>query len=139
MVTDKEALARTTTPEQRMRVWAEWSGDLRDEVQKLHLHAPKDDLTALAGLFEKAAQRGLLEEARKVAGDQTPADKRRAAFETAIERMTRIEADAAAFARAAPPDKKQPLQQIQGTARQVKNELIKLEPRHAGSAPGKGV
>lgn len=139
MVTDQEALARATTPEQRMRVWADWSGDLRDEVQKLHLHAPKDDLKALAGLFEKAARKGLLEEARKVAGDQTPAAQRRSAFQNAIERMARIEADAAAFARAAPPDKKPPLQQIRDTADKVLQELNKLEPRQAGTGPGKGV
>lgn len=139
MVTDKEALARTTTPEQRMRVWADWSGDLRDEVQKLHLNATRDDLQVLAGLFEKAAQRGLLEEARKVAEDQTPAEKRREAFRNAIERMRQIEADAGGYARNAPPDQKKPLQQIRDVARDVGNELSKLEARHAGVVPAKGV
>jgi hypothetical protein len=61
------------------------------------------------------------------------------AFQNAIERMTRIEADAAAFARAAPPDKKPPLQQIRDTATKVLQELNKLEPRQAGSVPAKGV
>jgi hypothetical protein len=138
VVTDTEALAKVDKSEQRMRAWADMTRDLRDEVQKVHLHAPKDDLRALAGLFEKAALKGLLEEARKVADDQTPADRRRAAFRDAKDLMTRIGADAAAFALTAPPDKKQPLQQIRDTAGAVLKELSKLEARHAGTGPAKG-
>jgi hypothetical protein len=139
VVTDEKALARSNTSEERLRAWADMTSDLRDEVEKVHLHAPKDDLKALAGLFEKAAQKGLLTEARKMTEDQTPAEKQRAAFQVAQERMTRIAADAAAFAQAAPPDKKQPLQQIRDTAGAVLKELSKLEPRQAGTVPAKGV
>jgi hypothetical protein len=139
VVTDETALARSNTSEERMRAWADMTADLREEIEKVHLHAPKDDLKALAGLFEKAARKGLLAEARKMTEDQTPAEKQRAAFQLAQERLTRIAADAAAFAQAAPPDMKPPLQQIRDTAGAVLKELSKLEPRQAGTAPAKGV
>jgi hypothetical protein len=53
--------------------------------------------------------------------------------------MARIEADAAAFAQAAPPGKKEPLRKIKDTAHKVLDELNKLEPRQAGTLPEKGV
>jgi hypothetical protein len=140
VATDSDALARVETPEQRMQAWAAVTGDLRDEVQRIYRHAGRDDLTALAGLFEKAAERGLLPQAEQVARDRLhlPAELRLALFRDAIDRMARVEADAAAFAQTAPEDKKPPLHQIRQTARKVREELSRLEPRHAGDPPGKG-
>jgi hypothetical protein len=138
VATDKEALARARTSEERMRVWAAVTGDLRDEVENVYRYAGKDDLKALAGLFDKAAERGLLDQARKVADDQTPPDRRRAAFRDAIGRMDKIAADTETFARTAPEDRKPVLRQIGATAKRVRDELNKLEPRLAGAPPGKG-
>jgi hypothetical protein len=135
VVTDREALAKVNTPEQRMKVWADVAADLRDEFKRVYRHAPPDDLQVLAGMFEKATERGLLQQAEAVKGNQ-----QQALLRDAVARMTEVEADLAAFAQTAPVDKQPPLRQARDTARTVREKLAdKLAPRQAGSAPAKGV
>ncbi|HET6575470.1 MAG TPA: hypothetical protein VFG68_17840 [Fimbriiglobus sp.] len=139
VVTDKDALAKVDTPEQRMRVWADMTRDLQSEIKRVYLYAPQADLTVLAGLFEKVTEKGLLRQAGAVKDSQLPPDRQQALLRGAIEQMAAVEADLAAFAQNAPQGNKLPLRQIRGTAQRVREELSKLEPRLAGSVPAKGV
>jgi hypothetical protein len=139
VVTDKTALARVEKPEQRMLVWADVTDDLRDEIKDVYLHAPKDDLKSLAGLFEKVTGKGLLAQADAVEKSSLPADQKLKALRDVVARMTVVEAELTAFAQNAPEDNKPSLRLIQGTAKHVKEELTRLlEARHAGTVPPKG-
>ena len=111
--------------------------DLRNEVEAVYRFADNDQMKALAGLFDKAAERGLLAQAR-LARDQAPADRRQKVLREAITLMTRVDADVAAFLQTSPEQAKPHLKQIRETAGRVRAELTKMEPELAGVPPGKG-
>jgi hypothetical protein len=142
VVTGEKALAKVDKPEQRMKAWENVTADLRAEIERVYRFTPKDrdDLNALAGLFKKAAEDGLLRQADAVMNGQLPADQRQALLRDAIGQMDRIEADATTFAQEAPEHNKLPLRKIRDTAKKVREGLSdKLEPRQAGGVPAKGV
>jgi hypothetical protein len=140
VVTGEKALAKVDKPEQRMQAWTDVTTDLHVEIGRVYRHAPKDDLKALADLFEQVAERGLLQQADlAVTRGQEPVARRQELLRDAIQRVTEVETELAAFAQNAPEDKKPPLRQLRETARKVREGLTNLQPRLAGSWPAKGV
>jgi hypothetical protein len=131
------ALSKAKTPDARVTAWADVTTDLRNEVEAVYRFADNDQMKALAGLFDKAAERGLLAQAR-LARDQAPADRRQKVLREAITLMTRVDADVAAFLQTSPEQAKPHLKQIRETAGRVRAELTKMEPELAGVPPGKG-
>lgn len=115
------ALAQSNSPRKNVEIWSGFTGDLRSEVRAVYLFAPGDDMTALAGLFDKAAKGGVLKHARQL--DNLPLDQRKAIVDDLIKKMADTEAEATQLGQAAPPQSKAPLKRIAETARTVRTEL----------------
>ncbi len=131
-------LAKARTPQRRMEIWTGLTADLGDEIDQVHKYVQDEDLMkALAGYFDKAAEKGLLAQAQ-LARDKAPATDWQKAFKAALQTVSQVETATAASLQTAPQGKKPHLLHIRDTARRVRAELTKLDPALAGAPPGKG-
>ena len=119
-------LATSDSAPQRMTVWAEWASDLKSETKDLYKVAPSDELSALARLFERAVQEGIVKQA-KLLDKHMPAGDRRALFQDALARLTEVANDTTLWAQNAPPDAQQTLNKMAATARAAVSVLQPLE------------
>ncbi len=120
------ALAQSKEQRRNVELWSQFTGDLRDEVRHVYLYAPGDDMTALAGLFDKAAKGGVLKHARQL--DNLPLDQRKVIVDQLIQRMAEAETEAMQLGQSAPPQSKVPLKRIAEAARTVRTELQSPRP-----------
>jgi hypothetical protein len=120
------ALSQTDSPRKKVEIWTSVTNDLRDEVRQVYLFAPGDDMTALAGLFDKAAKGGVLKHARQL--DNLPADQRKAVLDDLIKTMAEAEAEATQLGQGATPQSKASLKRIAETAKTVRTELLSPRP-----------
>lgn len=116
-------LAKATTAEERVDVWADVVGELAAEAGRVHKGAGPDDLAALDRMFARAVTDGLLAQARQLPVTLTVRerdDKLRAAGA----RLAAAEASATGLADAAPVQAVGPLRKL---ARMAKQGRIDLE------------
>jgi hypothetical protein len=119
------ALTKAETATDRMGIWADAATDFQGEMKVLHQVAAEYDLDALAKMFGRVVDDGVVAQARKLPPFLNP-QERREKLTAAGDKLAAVEADAAALAGTARPAAKQYLERMVRTAKAGKETLKKL-------------
>ena len=118
-------LAGADSADARLRVWADWTTDLRTTTADVYKAAAPDDLAALERMFDKAVRDGVLKHADRLPR-HLPAAERVAVLRDA---QAKLAADRAALDRLradAPPAFKENLKRMADAARDAQVKLAAL-------------
>jgi len=121
-------LSAANTATARMAIWTDWATDIGQESRVIHKVAQPEDMAALAAMFEKTVNRGVVAQAEKM--QTVPPAERHAALTTAIDKLAVAMADADALARSAPTVTQKYFTRMAETARDARQIL--LVKREAG-------
>ena len=121
-------LSAANTATARMAIWTDWATDIGQESRVIHKVAQPEDMAALAAMFEKTVNRGVVAQAEKM--QTVPPAERHAALTTAIDKLAVAMADADALARSAPTVTQKYFTRMSETARDARQIL--LVKREAG-------
>lgn len=119
------ALASADSADARLRVWADWTTDLRAATADVYKAAAPGDLAVLARMFDKAVRDGVLTHADRLAHDRLATGRAvllrdtQAKMASAREQLERIGKDA-------PPAHKSNLKRMADTALEAQTKLADL-------------
>jgi hypothetical protein len=129
VVEHNAALARLSKPSDaraRIEALSDLAVDLRTETHDVALVAPKEDLDALAGLFENAVNEGLVKQARKMDTMNVNPMVRKDILQSAADKLAAAADDANALSRNAPQQAKAALDRIADAATKGRSALLKI-------------
>lgn len=119
------ALASADTATARLRIWADWTTDLRAATADVHKAADPADFAALERMFEKAVRDGVLKHAGQLPR-HLPAAERVSALRDAQRTMDAARVELEQLGLTAPPANKEKLEKMATQARDAQQTLADL-------------
>lgn len=119
------ALATADTADGRLRVWADWTTDLRAATADVYKAADPADFAALERMFVKAVRDGVVKQAHQLPRHLTAAE-RVAALDDARRKLNDSRAELERLRQDAPAGFKTALEKMTTQAREAQDELAKL-------------
>lgn len=119
------ALASADTADVRLRVWADWTTDLRATTADVYKAADPADFDALERMFVKAVRDGVVKQASQLPQHMTAAE-RVAALEDARRKLNDARAELERLRQDAPAGFKTGLDKMTTQAREAQETLAKL-------------
>ena len=119
------ALASADSADARLRVWADWTTDLRAATTDVYKAAAPDDFAALERMFDKAVHNGVLKHAGLLAAN-LPAAERVAVLRDAQAKMAFTRAQLERIGKDAPPAYKPNLKRMADAALEAQTKLADL-------------
>jgi hypothetical protein len=126
VVTLNTELAGVTAPKDRVAKLAGLAADLRSETRALSKAAQKDDMLALAKMYESVVNRGIVTQAEQITMFNTPSPaERKAALKAATAELSRAATEITALVPTASQQVQPLLRRIANTARDGEARLLK--------------
>jgi len=119
-------LARSNDPKVRIATLTELTTDIRKEAGDVVKAADEDDLVALAAMFEKVVDDGLVNQAKQLNPMTVAVADRQRVLNDAAEKLAATADDVAELYRNAPPHAKASLSRIQEAAAQGRVKLLRI-------------
>jgi hypothetical protein len=118
-------LAKADSAPGRLRVWTEWSSDLRVETKEVYQVAPAVDLSSLARMYDKAVNDGIVRQAKLLDRNMDP-EERQTLLKAADAKLAEMQAEADRLQAEAPPTAQKYLKQISESSREARRQLDPL-------------
>ena len=118
-------LTKAKSADERMVIWTKAAIDFQDEMETLYQVAPQYDLDALAGMFARVVDEGVIGQAEKLPPFLPPAD-RHAQLTDAAGRLGTVETKAKKLLKTARLDAKPFLERMARKAKDGKDRLDQL-------------
>lgn len=116
-------LASANSADVRLRVWADWTGDLRAATADVYMAADPEDFEALEKMFEKAIRVGVLGSAEKL---PPLGAARTVVLLNARDKVGAARAELERMSKVAPPTHQARLQRMEAQARDAQQTLTRM-------------